>query len=365
MQTIVKAPAPQDFLALVPQLAGFQPHNSLVIVAFRGNRTCGAIRFDLPDTTSAKVHKRMALTMMGLICKIHGVDAVVPVVYSDESVADGRIPQDSFARAVITRARLSGFLVRDALCQAADGWSSYLDPARLAHSLDEVDRSSVHDAIPAADRREVADVAAGALLPAVDFATRERVGRELLSLQQLCEDTECVDELPVLLSDIPLLFEAALHWDAATVSPADAALLLYCLQGPPARDAMMLQFAFGLDIGAAVLTENLRFVDDGTISDTLEDGARRLWGEGPRPDPERVDRAILLLKQLATRAPRAARPAPLVMLAWLNWALGLGSAASILVARALEIDPEYGMAALLRHLFASGQLPEWAFAVPD
>jgi uncharacterized protein DUF4192 len=53
------------------------------------------------------------------------------------------------------------------------------------------------------------------------------------------------------------------------------------------------------------------------------------------------------------------------MLAWLNWALGLGSAAGVLVRRALSIDPEYGMAMLLYQLFTSNHLPEWAFEVPD
>jgi len=38
--TIVKTREAHDFLALVPQLAGFQPERSVVLVAFRGNRTC-------------------------------------------------------------------------------------------------------------------------------------------------------------------------------------------------------------------------------------------------------------------------------------------------------------------------------------
>ncbi|HWU57763.1 MAG TPA: DUF4192 family protein, partial [Microbacteriaceae bacterium] len=48
MQTIVKTTKPQDLLALVPHLVGFRPSNSLVLVAFRGKRTGGAYRVDLP-----------------------------------------------------------------------------------------------------------------------------------------------------------------------------------------------------------------------------------------------------------------------------------------------------------------------------
>ncbi|MET1043427.1 MAG: DUF4192 family protein [Microbacteriaceae bacterium] len=363
MQTVVKAHEPQDFLALVPQLAGFQPRNSMVLVAFRGNRTCGAMRFDLPNTRSVKEYKRVALTMLGMLCKVPDVDAVVPVVYTDESVAG--VPHAAFAKAVILRARVSGFLVRDALCQAADGWTSYLDPDQTPHPLDEIAASPIHQAIAPADRREVADVAAGAVLPAVDFATKERVGRALIALRELCDAVDCNDDLPSAMQDIPMLFEAALHWDVGTLDPECAALLLFCLQGPPTRDAVMLQFAFGLEVGDEVYEENLRFASEGRVSVALDEAARRLWGEGPRPDSERIARAITLMKALTARAPRAAQPAPLVMLAWLHWTLGLGSAAGVLVRRALSIDPEYGMATLLHSLFASGRLPEWAFDVPE
>ena len=135
-KTIVKTPTPQDFLALVPQLVGFLPAQSLVLVAFRGNRTCGALRFNLPSPEAGPQElRRIAGALLGTLCKIPGVDALVPVTYTDESIGDdpatdvAALPQGAFLRAILTRAEQSGFLVRDALCVAADGWASYLDAA--------------------------------------------------------------------------------------------------------------------------------------------------------------------------------------------------------------------------------------------
>ncbi len=121
-RTIVKTREAYDFLALVPQLVGFQPERSMVLVAFRGNRTCGAMRFNLPAAGASRtVLRRIASTLVGTLCRIPGVDAVVPVVYTEETFASvAGLPAERFAETVCARAELSGFLVRDALCVAPD-----------------------------------------------------------------------------------------------------------------------------------------------------------------------------------------------------------------------------------------------------
>jgi hypothetical protein len=380
MPTVVTAHEPQDFLALVPQLAGFQPRNSVVLVAFRGNRTCGAMRFDLPDSTSAKVHKSIALSIIGMLCKIPGVDALVPVVFTDDLIGAGPVAQLDFARTLIRRARLSGFRVRDALCHAADGWVSYLDPDLTVRPLREVSASPVNALIDT----ELPDAADGARLPDAGFVVKEQVGRALRALTERMErfdaDAETglddpgsgddenaavLEDLHAGLDDPMLMFETTLDADPETLDAAACARLLFCVQHPPTRDAVLLQFAWGIQVGDAVLDSNLRYAADRIVDAVIEDASRRLLGDAPRPDPARIDRALTLLKWLTAVAPRPARPAPLVMLAWLNWALGRGTSAGLLIRQALEIDADYGMAALLYQLFASGHMPEWAFAADD
>ena len=403
-KTIVKTPTPQDFLALVPQLVGFLPAQSLVLVAFRGNRTCGALRFNLPSPDAGPQElRRIAGALLGTLCKIPGVDALVPVTYTDQSIGDdpatdvADLPQGAFLRAILTRAGQAGFLVRDALCVAADGWASYLDAAppggrpgrqSLRHPLSEIADSSVSEGIPRDARRELGRLHTGAELPRVDLATRERCARRLARYQRLGPDMGPIPELIEMVGDMldPVgTAETALGVNPAELSVDEVAALLFLMQGPATRDQMMLQFAFGEAEGHRSLALNRHYAqrqrETGLSMDEVVEAdmaAGRALQETPpttgdlmlglslvRPDPERIERGIGLLKLLVAMAPRTARPAPLCMLAWLSWALGQGSVAGIYLDTAVDIDAGYPMALLLLQMIGSGHLPEWAFAVPD
>ncbi|MFC5929059.1 DUF4192 family protein [Cryobacterium melibiosiphilum] len=408
---IVKTKEAHDFLALVPQLVGFTPENSVVLVAFRGNRTCGALRFNLPEANvPAKVQKRIATSLIGTLCKIPGVDALVPVVYTAASVSATRgLPHARFADSLAKRAELSGFLVRDALCVASNAWGSYLDPQCPVggHPLSRIAGSFVHADVPEVVARGLGTVLTGTELPTIDLAAKERVAAQYRRLQKGFGTARNASALVSMIGEVvdPVeLAEVALGWNTTALSAADAAALLYVVQGPGCRDQVMVQFAFGREAGAAAHAANLRYwelqrrtglsmddivalelaaeaaglevhaPDDRAEGEAINDGAARRRGllmadlmlgkTDDRPDLDRTDRAITLLKTVIAMAPRSARPAPLCMLAWLSWSLGSGSVAGLYVDTALAIDPGYNMALLLDTLLRSGHLPEWAFRVP-
>ncbi|MET0853942.1 MAG: DUF4192 family protein [Microterricola sp.] len=375
MTTIITAHDAQDLLALVPELAGFRPVESLVLVAFRGKRSCGALRGDLPHSSDADVLSAVASSLIGLLCKIPEVDSVVPLVYTSASFDAGNVPPHGEAiNALIFHAEESGFLVRDALCVAADGWASYLDTAVPpgGRSLALIAESAVNAQL-AAERTPGApaeramhdqrgpDPRGGT----ADLATRQRMGRLINRFRAMANDPAALGEpsaeLTALL-ELPAVAEMSLCCPAETVSELDAAALLFAMQGPPARDMLLIHWAFGVEAGARAERENLRFAAG-------EPGAGResaalFWGEGPRPDPERIETAIELLLELVARAPRRCKPPALSMLAWLNWALGRSSRAAVFIEMALAIDPDYGLAEILETMLSIGRLPEWAFAVP-
>jgi hypothetical protein len=400
--TVVKTREAHDFLALVPELVGFRPENSVVLVAFRGNRTCGALRFSLPEPGAAEtLTRRIVTTIVGMMCKIPRVDGLVPVIYTDDRFSDAAgMPADAFARVLIQRSELSGFRVPDAFCVGSDGWGSYLDPDCPADGrpLGDIADSSVHRVIPADKRRGFASLHSGAELPNVDLATKERLARLLRRYRRLASESASAPELVRTIGDVldPVkTAETLMESGGGAMSVEEAAVLLLLVQSPGTRDQMMLQFAFGEQVGTEVFEVNLHYaaIQRATglsMDDIVREEMKRksaepagVGGDEPpelpgqqtselmmgltvhRPDPERILRAIDLLKAAVATAPRYARPAPFCMLAWLSWALGRGSVAGIFIDRALQIDPGYGMALLLETLIGSGHVPEWAYAVPS
>jgi hypothetical protein len=143
MTSIIRAEAAHDFLALVPALVGYRPSRSVLCVAFTGNRTSGVLRHDLPAHRGAE--EALVGSLVGTLCRLTGADAVVPIVYTHERF-DGRdLPRGELLRAIVRRAEEAGFLVRDALCVAADGWASLLDEGTPAggRPLALIERSPV------------------------------------------------------------------------------------------------------------------------------------------------------------------------------------------------------------------------------
>ena len=396
--TIVKAHKAQDFLALVPQLLGFYPETSAVLVAFRGNRTCGALRFNLPDNNAPQaVYKRVSTTIAGMLCKIPEVDGVVSVFYTDNSFsAVVGIPAEQFAEILNRRLELSGFRLRDSLCVAADAWGSYLDPECPAggYPLSDIAESTVNETAlnetalneTAAQKapRPLGTLQNGAEPITVDAAARDRLARLYRRYHRVIVRAENTPQLFSALEgvlDPVAIAESALEWPNPPADE-DAAALLVLVQSPPDRDQIMVQFAFGHEVGRRAHEMNERYATlqhetgrslEDLIAETIdsgEDSAQRIGDimlglQQERPDAQRIRTAITLLRTVVALAPRAARPAPLCMLAWLSWALGSGSVAGFFVDQALAINPSYSMASLLNLLLKSGHLPEWAFAVPQ
>lgn len=364
MTTVLRASGSAEFLSIVPSLAGFTPTESLVLLPFHGSRTCGAMRLDLPtDDVDLRDYADAAI---GLVSRVDRTDAVAVVVYTDDEVHSTRdglvLPFAVEVDEVLGRAEDAGLRIVDALCVTPDGWSSYLDGEpeirSLAHAVPEV--PGVGDVS--------GDQLAGATLPRVDLAAKERVAHALRDSTELLERSSAGElrgvENPqslaalVLLEDVPAFFEAVLA-SPDDLPPFATAALLWCLDRPLFRDVALTQWATDAPGGARTLRAQLAFADTrSTVPDDLGDV---FLGRGPTPDPERLRRALTLVRAVAARAPRASRLGPLTAAAWFSWALGRASHAAHYLDLVREIDPEYGLAALLETMISAAMLPEWAF----
>ena len=380
MTTIIRAEQAHDFLALVPTLAGFRPERSIVCVAFRGNRTIGVLRHDLPRR--ARDRAPLVSVIIGTLCRMTGVDAVLPVVYSDGRFAAARgMPERALLGLLVKEAERAGFTVRDALCRAADAWGSARDrstPVR-GHPLALIDESPVTQLAPGGGEVLDAPDAAGAL-PESDPATTGAIARALRRF----DSDDLVEAAITRLgrnADPVELVESLLAQEPSDQPIHQLAWFLHLASRPAFRDAMMLQFAFGVVVGELAHDDAVESADraaehgesmDELVERELAEGrpdvvseflSRLLLGQSMlRPDRARVEGALALLLPLIANAPPRHRVGPLCVTAWLSWSLGRGSAAGALIDRALEIEPEHPMANLLATFIGSGALPEWAFA---
>jgi hypothetical protein len=255
---------------------------------------------------------------------------------------------------LLTAARRAGLRVKDALCVAADGYGSLLDadlpatgrplaelpePAGLPPLLD-IEEATGLDDVPEEHRRR--------------FLARVR-----RSARATGRSSRTVDG--VLSAADPVgAIERALDLDRTDAAPTPVPLIAALADLPVLRDLVLLQIGWGPVFGAAVLARTV-LPDEEPLREEEAPGLAFCGGDMPRPDPDRVTRAIELLRVTAAHLPERHRAPLLTMLAWLHWALGRGSVAGRFVGAAQAIDPRYGLADLLARMLGAGMLPEWAY----
>ena len=402
MTTIIRARAAHDFLALIPTLVGYRPSRSLLCVAFEGNRTAGVFRHDLPRGERAR--DSLVEALVGTLCRMVHVDAVVPIAYTEARFGDGGLPERALLEGVVCRAEEAGFLVRDALSVGADGWGSLLDeelpPGGRSLELVESSPLTRH---PEALRDPAESAAALVRIPESDPALAGRIDEVLASLRTPAPEDGVAEgddrtpgapvpdallELDDVIGDAldPLVAAELLARGTAGRAPELLAWLVHLAACPVFRDAMMLQVAFGPVIGELALdagedAHRLHAAPADPVGESGEGGdpdeggesteaflSRLLLGHANvRPDVERIERALETLVVAIANAPAPERAGALCVAAWLAWALGRGSSAGALIDAALEADPELSMAGLLHRFIGSGAMPEWAFspAIPS
>lgn len=393
MTHIIRASEAHDFLALVPALTGYRPNDSFVCIPFHGNRTIGVLRFDLPYPADIATSENFAAAVVGTVCRLDAADSMVVVVYTDSRFADARaMPDRAVLETCVASAEHAGYLVRDALCVAADGWGSCFDTElpELGHPLALIESSEItrHPAVRAeADAPNTAarQPAAFAALPTPEPCTAASIAH---ILEMLSASDEPLDEHASWMRDLgehvdPVAFVEHLVDIAGRderPSAAEAAWFAHLSTIPPYRDAMLLQFAFGAVIGEAALDDSAMYnaaaAREGICLDELiasermpmhaDHLARLLLGETTvRPDADRTNASFDLVRWMSAHAPAGQRSGALCIAGWLAWALGRGTAAGLLLERAVEEEPGHGMSTLLLTYLSRGVLPEWAFSVPD
>ena len=391
MPEIIRAGTDADFIALLPALVGMRLDRSLVLVTFAGTRTIHAARFDLPLRRDTRTLRSLADACVSLAARTPGADGVSVVVVTDSTFEHERgIPWHELARAVDTRMGRAGFRVVSMLCSAADGWGRYdaRGDDRGPWPLEEITGSEgAADAARFFGELEVAS--AMAALPAEEPELYPLIDA---AIDRIVDEWELVDALraghhdivpPSTATGIHRAVERALGIalaDGSAEVDADALGMLTAYASTPSwRDTITLQIAFGRRIGEIAAAQqrewNRRKAEHGGSMDEVVTAAlangdavesetdRLIAGRGDEaPHVDRCRAGIGTLLRAAANVEAPARPGLLCMAGWLCWAIGRASAADLLLAEALQIEPGHRMSRMIRTLVAAGAVPDWAFA---
>ena len=370
MQTIVKASNDAALLALMPHLLGMHPRNSVVVLGFRGNRTHGALRFDLPAPTGARpslVYKRVAKAIVGTLGKLPGADGVLVAVVTDARFARSSIPPHLDFVAELTRSiDRSRFGLRAVLCRARDGWAPYFDhdvPAG-GYPLSDLVDADVAAQLPA-DLPPVFDLE---MMPRRVPDADDDVKRAVMSAYERFEHEETerrarsLEDSGFGVPDAVEFVEELLDLDEAAFLEL-AGPLLAMVQSVPVADLLITQWASDAETGHLLVPEAIQFLAGASPAET--ELQEILFGQSRAPDPGRLDRAIQLVYRLVACAEDFLRPSPLCMLAWLHWALGNGSKAGVYTDEAIGLAPDDEAARWLQSLIRNGVLPDWVFENDD
>lgn len=353
MQRTLRATSPAALLRMIPYIAGRGLRRSAVVLPLAGTSTSMALRVDLPRVGDADA-RIWARSLVASVLPSAGSIAIA--LYSDELIGTGKLPARDVAAALQSEADAAGIRIRALLCQAQDAWGDYAEPDRAQGPLAELaaERCEAGPFLAPSEPRG-APIAAGA-------EARREVAAAISALQAERSESNTIrsdaSRLGAALADPVVPIERALC-SGLPLDHADAALLIAVIQPPGVRDAATVQLLDGLRAGVLAHRAQREFEHLGTASTDLVASADRLFGRGPAPDSERLERATALIDHLASVAADSFQPSLLTMLATLHWCAGRSSAASRCVERALEIDADYGMALLVRQILDAQLLPEW------
>jgi hypothetical protein len=306
--------SPADVVEMVPYLLGFQPENSLVVLALKhddGSDRVGVVaRVDRAPVDSADVAEALD-QLFAAVCR-NGAEQVIAVFY-------GTRPGSDEVRALRWAGQRAGCDLVDVLAVGERTWRSVV-------CRDTRCCPPGGHALPSG---------AGELAAAATYAGM--VARP---------DRASVE---AILASAPEAEHEALREDLAA---ADAALdrsVAAGLAGRVERSAIRALFAASRRLGVLTAAETCRFgvaLRRTAVRDAcwIAVDERRIDGDG-------------LWRELARRLPDKYAAAPLFLFGWLQWRSGNGTLATMAAQRALAADPDYSAAAMLHTAVQHGLNP--------
>lgn len=368
---------PQELLGYLPYHLGFQPEESIVALSVRGQRRrVGLVmRIDIADFLHPEGRDLLRLHM-----EEDGAQEVLLVAYTNASFTSASAKSSATSAPKESPAEASESQLRELLVNLEAEFGADLPLLGLWVVTPEHYFSITDGAIPPRDEwdstQKLENTAAAATaiyagsmvaesrealaeLPRASNRDRDRAQRATLRwLERQRTDGTGTWQLETWQHWEDALKQQMVHVaDSQPAAPLTAPILGRLqagLEDIRLRDAVM--------ISAMPKMGDLPYRSVAT--DAREEIARSVDhvldpGRAVRPGVEAKALKGLLTAILAHCANSRSTPA-LTLLAWIAWWEGNGARASVLINKALEVNPSYNMARLIERMIEMGMPPGWA-----
>ncbi|MDJ1369866.1 DUF4192 family protein [Gulosibacter molinativorax] len=340
-----------DILNTVPEMVGYLPQNSLVLLPFTHGHGRACIRIDLPGPENAASPEEYALFVLHQLAQLPDANEVLFVVFTERPIVAGRVPFDAYQRAIGDALLFCGVRRRGAITVAANGWSS-LDGSETG-PLEELNYGAEALRFPGFD--EFVAITRGtrntrrSLLRAIEVIGTMGRELELSGVLLAWED---------LLHDVRARREGGEAHAALSVASKTAAQAIVTVGF---RDLLTTECILASAVYGRQIAEDLELVwmalniDEDQIIDSLITDRLEI-------EPIQLPRAaegVALLRELLAVVPERDAAAGYAALGWLEWARGSSSLSNHYSREALRRDPSHPIARLVEMASGSGVTPGW------
>jgi hypothetical protein len=338
MNNKIKAVSAADLLSYVPHTLGFQPKDSIVLVTLTGALLGATLRMDAPAPGSDV--RSFAQTLTSFVCKDETADATMFIVYSDDTTPSDARPHAALIDALREELETAGMPVRDGWIVTTNGWARYeCEPGcGIPGCTGWQDTALIENSVVSAEMiYRGSNPGTTEHAPAPEFSSSTSNADTIDLLTGRYTVTDPVDFTAEAMLTARHAFDAAIG-NGGAPDEDEALELVAAFQIKPVRDRLI----------ADIIETNDDETVFGKVLIGLADAA---------PDWGRVDTAERLLVHLLRFTPGAYRAPLLTGLGWINWYKGKGTPAGLYTDKALEADPGYRLAELLRKFYNMGILP--------
>ncbi len=314
-----------EFLNLVIGTVGLHPRNSLVCIAFGRTRSRSAVRMALPEGN----HEAFAVKLAETLQRYPADSNMLILAVTDPANGPERVHSLlATLRRVLPH---EGVAILDTVWTDGVTWTTHSG-----------DRGVV---------TERARTSASAYQPL------EGIEPATFDIERIQEAMQGIQRRPPTVRTVHAI-EAIMQGRASTLQ---CALVLKGIEVPSIRDLVLLQFAFGRELGMNVVDEIRSGLFTSQKSTTV---ALALGERDVVPELSRVRRGIAVCRGLRTGATTHQRAALLTIEGWLHWAVGSSTDGVALIREAIQLQPGYELATLLEAYITHGGMPRWAFREP-